>query len=239
MQIAANAFQGLQSLETIYIIGNNLPRLSSNSLSSLKNLKEIIVHRNDIAIIDSNAFYETQEIQYISIGLNPSINLTINQNAFSHLYEVEHLLIQGVGYLDVEPLAFDDMVSVGLLEIKNAKIPEVHPETFTGLSKIRTLRMTNCNVSVVDTKAFGESISLGTVDLFDISTGNNLQCDCQTSNMLHDFENFFGAYKVTCEGGNVSPNHVHARDMPKCAAPSISSVTYLFLGFILLIFHHF
>lgn len=237
MQIAANAFQGLPHLESIYILGNNLPRLTSNSLSSLKNLKEVIIHRNDIATIDDNAFYDSQEIEYLSIGMSPSINLTLATRAFAHLYAVTHFVIESLGYLDVAPAAFDGMVSVDLMEIKNVKVPEVQPHTFQGLSKVKTLKLSNCNTSVVHSTAFGDTVSLGTVDLFDLSTGNSLPCDCQTSNMLHDFENYFGSYRVTCEGkGNALPYHVHASDLPRCAASSVSFNMCIMLLLFLLLF---
>ncbi len=222
ISIGKHAFQGLPGIQRLHIIGNTLNNLHSYSLASLKNMKEIILHRNEISVIESGAFYRTQEIDYISVGLNPNINLTLKHHAFKQMFDISHFAIEQMNHLNVEPRAFEDMFGIDMLEIKNVYLPTLHTGAFKGLSKVKILRLSNCDLSHVQPQAFGTATSAGTIDVLDLTEGNSLPCNCDTSLMLQEFESTFSMYKVSCIDSDLILEGQFARDMMACSGWSSS-----------------
>ena len=227
------AFRDMQNVRVINIKNNSLEKLSTNSLATIKKLDELILHGNKISSIESYAFRESGSIKTLSIGHQQDVELTLQPNAFSQLYEVDFFEITNLSKLIISPNAFKDVQKVKTLRIENVFVPTLQKDAFSGLRLVQSFNIAYCNVTTIQPGLFGqESMSRGAIVNFDMSKGNTIHCDCNIRQVLSEFQFTFSKHRpIECvrrlENGTTVP--VTLQEVPVCAGCVISRNTILLI----------
>lgn len=197
--IMPHFIRGLISLTNVHLVGNVIHHLSQASLGSVSGVQEIHLDYNDLRAISSYAFQQTQEIVSFRIKIKSGGHLTLEPNAFGSMRDIHHFLIEGEdpsATLTISPNAFNGLVGVNDLDITNVLVPVLQTQSFRGIGKVRLLRFASCNMSQIESKAFDNGLyGPGSIDVLDLSQGNNLQCDCK---ILEEFEDIFVNVTLKC-----------------------------------------
>ena len=198
--IHGHSFRGLHGLALLDLTNNDITTVKPYAFSSLKNVLHVKLGENNLSHLSENAFKDSKGISRLSLYVRRNTSLTLPAYSFSGLREVGVLEIKGApgATFIVDKDAFHDLGGVTTLEISNVSLPFLGQHTFRGLSKVQTLRLEYCNISRIDSSAFGGSA--GTVTTIELKEGNNMPCDCETNKLLRNFESRFAQYTVSCTG---------------------------------------
>ena len=219
--IQAHAFIYLDSLTVLEIINNTLPRLSTDSLASLKQMSEVTISGNSISVIEGNAFRGSEGIERLTIGHSPSVILTLEPKAFCELFDIRTFVIENLDELRILPDAFVDMSNVNDFRIFDTSLPVLRQNAFNGLRRVGALQIESCNVSRIEPGVFGlNGMSHSAGDSFDMTVGNKVLCDCDTSRVILELQSTFTKFNLEC--WSLSANGTLAqtppRDIPICSS---------------------
>jgi Leucine-rich repeat (LRR) protein len=123
-EIEPDAFTGLSSLVQLDLTGAYLRRLLSGTFRGLHNLQDLNLAGNKHVIeIDPLIFIHTPNLERISFTSTNSMK-KIDASLFSGLTRLKHLDLSICGLESIEPTAFDDLINIQNLSLKNNKLVE-------------------------------------------------------------------------------------------------------------------
>lgn len=198
--VKSYAFRGMGALRNFYLSGSWIEMLEPFAFGSLRNLENLNFEDDDLGKLVTQMFVDTMDIT--SFRISVTRNLTIEPEAFAGCLNIKTLEICGTRPetgLKIKEGAFRHLVSVDQLIIRNLSLPVMETGAFTGMTKVRNLRIENCNVSNMSRLAFGELYGhQGAIETLTMDVGNNLTCDCQVVALIRQLRYKFFSYRVPC-----------------------------------------
>ena len=248
------AFRGLQRLK-LELLYNTIGKLTARSLGGIQQSQELRLHSNTISAVETNAFEDSKDIDLLSMSLPAHSSTTLHTRSFSDLVGVGNMEFVGLRddaslrsntalpsgentndtdskpRLIVMPDAFSGLM-VEHLTFTNLHLPVLTHNAFRGLTKVTKLRLVDCDVTRVESGAFGEAF--GAVQHLDMSEGNLLPCDCQSRDTLRELNKVMSQTKLSCVLGDQTIS-VDDSDLqwPLCASAAGRSSLIPLLLFIL------
>ncbi|XP_050420883.1 slit homolog 3 protein-like isoform X2 [Adelges cooleyi] len=156
------AFRGLSRLRELTIQHTPLRALKKLSFSGLQNVTAILLGYNQISVIEEFAFATSANIRLILLNNNP-LHI-VSAHAFSRLTNVEHLIMPS-GIRHLQPDAFYELDSVGLLKLSFMDLSSLKANTFRGLTRVHVLAIQDSDLGVIKTDAFAGLSQVGSLNL--------------------------------------------------------------------------
>lgn len=199
-RVKSYAFRGMSALRNFHLSGSSIETLEHFAFGSLRNLEHLHFEDDDLGRLVTEMFGDTMDIN--SFRISVTRNLTVEAEAFSGCLNIKTLKICGAGPqtgLEIKEGAFRHFVSVDQLIIRNFSLPVLETGTFVGMTKVRNLRIENCNVGNLSRLAFGDLYGhQGAIESLTMNIGNNLVCDCHVLALIRQLRYKFFSYQVPC-----------------------------------------
>jgi Leucine-rich repeat (LRR) protein len=148
--VSVDTFANVSALEWLDLRYNRLERLDSVVFSGLLNLKEIYLSGNNLQYLHPDTFLRLSNLQMLHLEENWALQIPTDRH-FINSYSLSHL------------------------DISNCNVSSVSVETFTNVSALKLLDLSDNNMRTVDINILRALPKLSTFYLY----GNPLQCDCQ------------------------------------------------------------
>lgn len=237
-RLEKHAFRGVSGLQSLRVVDCRLgSSIGAERFSSLRGLRQLrLAGLVNTRVIDSFAFRGTTDVNELVIHFL-SDNVTLRTDAFAHVSDVDTLELRGsqtgtgntdsessTTALNIDVGAFRNLVGVGRLHIHNFTLPTLHRHSFSGLSRVRNLTISNCSVFGVEHEAFGDVAGhVGAIGLLDLSVGNQLRCECGTTSggaaaLQRELAQRFRDYRAVCRVESASNGHVSYVDVRQMAS---------------------
>lgn len=198
--IQSNAFRGMSALQEIRLSRTRIVSLSERGFGALRNLEELILDDVGLHVLLRESFSEVSDVALLRISV--ATNLTLHLDAFSGCANIGTLEISGSRpglSLRINEGAFNNLVSVDRLIIRNFSVPALEKGAFQGMAKVKHMKIENCNVGEISKLAFGEAFGhQGAIEALTMEVGNNIKCNCQTLSVLRLLRHKFFTYNVRC-----------------------------------------
>jgi len=235
-----HAFRGVSGLQSLRLVDCRLgSSLGGDVFGSLRGLNQL--HLDGLAntqIVDTFAFRGTTDVDELLIHFR-SNNVTLHTEAFAHLSDVGSLELRGSPFgtgntsttaLTIDAGAFHNLFGVERLRIANFRLPTLRRHSFSGLSRVGNLTISNCSISGIEYDAFGDvAAHVGAIGLLDLAVGNQLRCNCGSSSsaavlqrqLAQRFSDYRAVCRVESEGtGQVSYVDIRQMDGTLCSSGS-------------------
>lgn len=242
--IKSYAFRGMSALQKIRLFRTRIIQLSERGFAALRSLEELVLDGVELSSLFRESFFEVSDVGVLRISV--ASDLTLHLDAFSGCANVGTLELSGsrpgLGLL-VHTGAFNNLVSVDHLIIRNFSVPALGNGAFQGMAKVKHLEIENCNIGEISKLAFGETFGhQGAIETLTMEAGNELRCSCQTLSTLRLLRQKFFTYNVRCtteasqsiEIGNQSSD----LDCPPSGSSKSPPSIYLPLTIILMVLGH-
>jgi len=227
-RLEKHAFRGVSGLQSLCFDSCRLgSTIGAERFSSLRGLSRL--HLNgliDTRVVDRFAFRGTTNIDQVLIHFR-SDHVTLRTEAFAHVSDVGTLELRGnadqqssANELTIDVGAFRNLVGVQRMRLADFRLPTLRRHSFSGMSRVGNLTISDCSVSGIEREAFGDVAShVGAIGLLDLGAGNQLRCDCGTTSggavaLQRELAKRFSRYHAMCRvasGGHVS--YVNVRQM--------------------------
>jgi len=137
--ICTDPLQELNSLKTLAIEGNNIPRIGPNTFCSLNNLTSLTLCRIGIQIIKSGAFKGLERLVNLNLGSNTIT--TIEPGAFNGLHELQALFLfhNQIGSLPHD--LFRELGNLENLSLFVNHLKFIAPGAFSRLNKLNSISL--------------------------------------------------------------------------------------------------
>ncbi|KAJ9599312.1 hypothetical protein L9F63_010206 [Diploptera punctata] len=208
--IQNNTFSGASMLRELILLYNYIQQIEIKAFEGLSNLKYVSNHLehnvyfelpnikkgtfemlNRIDVIDLNAFMTTfseiQLLKYLYLCINGTyINQQGNfQSLLQDFGNVTELKIMLVNMESTDILLNLSRINLSSLHLLRGTLPVITHNTFLGVSKIKSLTLTNCTTNTIQSKAFDQMKLLKELTLVSIS---NLTIETGSFKGLNDLE---------------------------------------------------
>ena len=157
------AFEGLESLTTIYLSSNNIDTIPARAFSKLPKLESLDLGNNQIQTIEPLAFEGLESLTTIYLSSNNIA--TIPARAFSKLANLQSLDLGYNKIQTIEPLAFVGLECLTTIYLFGNNIDTIPTRAISKLSKLESLNLVNNQIQTVEPLAFEGLESLTTIDL--------------------------------------------------------------------------
>ena len=235
-RLQKHAFRGVSNLQSLRIVNCRLgSTIGSEAFASLRGLRRLhLVGLVNTRVVDTYAFRGTTDIDELVIHFR-SHNVTLRTDAFADVSDVATLELRGSQtgntdstLLNIDVGAFRNLVSVEHLRIDNFRLPTLRRHSFSGVSRIRNLTISDCSVSGIEHEAFGDVAGhVGAIGLLDLGVGNQLRCDCETTSgaaaLQRELAQRFSDYRAVCRVERAGTDDVSYVDVRQMATTACSS----------------
>ncbi|XP_059468985.1 toll-like receptor 13 [Neocloeon triangulifer] len=151
LTLADGAFNGLKSLTNLYLSGNRL-KIISKPFNVLNNLQFLDLSNNPDPILSTeSAVYNIRKGTFKGLEKLEVLNLAhsrvkfIDKNVFEDTPNLSTLSLCDT-YINLETEFLHYLPNLVLLDLSNNDNFDFKPELFKGLSKLRSLRLINCEI---------------------------------------------------------------------------------------------
>ncbi|XP_060102416.1 toll-like receptor 3 [Heteronotia binoei] len=166
--LTGQEFQGLSSIETIYLSYNNLLTLTSDSFAFVPSLRKLRLRRVGCSNLDisPSPFHTLQNLTVLDLGNNNIAN--VREDLFDRLHQLEILDMQHNNLARLwkhanpgGPVLFlKGLKNLRLLDLESNGIDEIPGNVFHGLSKLRSLNLGSNNLNLFPVSVFNDLASL-------------------------------------------------------------------------------
>ena len=177
-EIEVGAFQGMDSMNEMWLGWNNLTILKANMFQGLLLLRKLTLSNNQINDTQAGAFNGLPNLQELYLYGNKFTTLKANMFAglhsleliiltYNHISTIEVGTFTGLGTLkklwmdhnneklrDMKDNTFIGLSSLEILYVHNNKIQSVRPGLFNGLFKLKEIGLDDNNITQVEDGAF-------------------------------------------------------------------------------------
>lgn len=232
-----HAFRGVSGLQSLRLVDCRLGwSIGTEVFASLRGLNQLhLTGLVNTHVVDTFAFRGTTDVDELLINFR-SDNVTLRTEAFAHLSDVGILELSGTGNTDSESTssttalsihvgAFRNLFGVERLRIVNFRLPTLRRHSFSGLSRVGNLTISDCSVSGIERGAFGDvAAHVGAIGMLDLGVGNQLRCDCgTTSGVQRELAQRFSDYRALCRLESEATGQVSYIDIRQTAVCSSGS----------------
>jgi len=241
-RLQKHAFRGVSGLQSLSIVDCRLgSTIGAETFASLRGLRRLhLTGLVNTRVIDTFAFRGVTDIDEILINFR-SDNVTLRTEAFARVSDVKTLELRGsqikntdsqskssTTALSIDVGAFRNLVGVESLRIVNFRLPTLRRYSFSGLSRIRNLTVSNCSVSGIEREAFGDVAGhVGAIGLLDLGVGNQLRCHCGTASgaaaLQRELAQRFRDYRAVCRMESEDTEEVRYVDVRQMTTDLCSS----------------
>jgi len=236
-----HAFRGVSGLHSLRIVDCRLgTSIGAERFASLRGLRQLhLVGLVNTRVIDAFAFRGTTDVDEFLIHFRLD-SVTLRTEAFAHVSDIETLELEGskvesgstdsqsTTALSIHVGAFRNLVGVERMRIHNFRLPTLRRHSFSGMSRIGNLILSNCSVSGIEHQAFGDMAShVGAIGLLDLGVGNQLRCHCGptfgAAELQRELAQRFSDYRAICRVESADSGHVRYIDLRQMATTLCSS----------------
>ena len=130
--LQASDFQGLSSLERLYLESNSLKTLPADVFDGLTNLTELYLLRNDLDSLPSDVFQDLTNLNWLYLNFNEL--QTLPDGVFDGLTNLTWLGLNGNDLDSLPDGVFDDLSSLGQLYLNDNDLTSLPDGVFGKLS---------------------------------------------------------------------------------------------------------
>jgi len=240
-RLGKHAFRGVSGLHSLRIVDCRLgTSIGAERFASLRGLRQLhLVGLVNTRVIDSFAFRGTTDVDEFVIHFR-SDSVTLRTEAFAHVSDIETLELKGskietgntdsqsTTALSIHVGAFRNLVGVERMRIHNFRLPMLRRHSFSGLSRVGNLTISDCSVSGIEHEAFGDVAShVGAIGLLDLGVGNQLRCHCGPTSgaaeLQRELAQRFNDYRAVCRVESADSGRVSYVDIRQMATTPCSS----------------
>lgn len=240
-RLEKHAFRGVSGLQSLRLVDCRLgSSIGAEVFASLRGLSRLhLAGLVNTQIVDTFAFRGTTDVDELVIHFR-SDNVTLRTEAFAHLSDVGTLELRGsqIGTgnkssstaLSIDVGAFRNLFGVERLRIVNFRLPTLRRHSFSGLSRVGNLTISDCCVSRIEHEAFGDvAAHVGAIGFLDLGVGNQLRCNCGTTSgvaLQRELAQRFSDYRALCRlesAGTGLVSYVDIRQMATTVCSNASS----------------
>ncbi|KAL8207352.1 UNVERIFIED_CONTAM: Toll-like receptor 3 [Gekko kuhli] len=167
-ELTGQEFQGLSSIETIYLSYNSLLTLTSDSFAFVPSLRKLRLRRVGCSNLDisPSPFHTLKNLTVLDLGNNNIAN--VREDLFDGLHQLEILDMQHNNlarlWKHANPggavLFLKGLQNLGLLDLESNGFDELPGNVFHGLSKLRSLNLGSNNLNLLPELVFNDLASL-------------------------------------------------------------------------------
>jgi Leucine-rich repeat (LRR) protein len=139
-----NVFQGLKSLQELYLNHTQITELPPELFRGLKSLKQLHLGMNQITKLTAELFQELHSLQQLYLDMNPIKELP--ENVFQELNSLQTLSLAHTQITKLPPELFRRLHSLQQLYLDHTQITELPAELFEGLPTLKELDVRNTNI---------------------------------------------------------------------------------------------
>ncbi len=194
--------QTLPRLAELHLINTQIPELKKNMFKPLSSLEKLYLRLNEMTLIEPGAF--TGLASLISLDLSDNRLMKLKADTFAGLDNLKELKIhRNTGFEGIHPGAFNGMPNVEVIDFMECKqIRGIAAGVFSGLKKMRNLKLVNCGILFIDSAAFDDLPNIDVLDL-QINQLTNFETKCTPQKLYISFNHLLKS--ITLTASNLSP----------------------------------
>ncbi|MFZ4715718.1 MAG: leucine-rich repeat domain-containing protein [Bacteriovoracaceae bacterium] len=135
--LTANSFEGLKSLQNLYIYNNQLTSLPENLFKGLSSLQELNLYKNQLTSLPENIFQDLSSLTILKLKGNHLISLP--QYLFQGLSSLVFIYLDNNRLTSLPDNLFQGLRSLESLHINNNQLTSLHENIFQGLISLKEL----------------------------------------------------------------------------------------------------
>ncbi len=137
--IPPGSFQGLSSLQVLWLGNNKLTLLAEGAFDGLHALRNLKLHNNEIRGIEAGAFKGLSQVDYLPLNNNQLEHL--DPETFRGMPRLSQLILSGNRLRTIDAAVFEGLKSVQQLYLFSNEIGSLSPGVFAGLDSLEQLYM--------------------------------------------------------------------------------------------------
>ncbi|XP_070570497.1 chondroadherin-like [Ptychodera flava] len=195
--LPSDAFNGLSSLQYLYLHYNKISTLPPGIFSDLNSLTRLYLFYNNITTLSSDAFNGLSSLQYLYLynnkistlpsgifsGLDSLTDLRLESNEITALLKLDNLpqlTSLNLNYNCITALqdgVFERLTKLSTFHLQYTCIENISPSSFRGLTNLRYLYLRNNKLPALPTAVFDDIKTGSNIDLY--LQNNPWACDCR------------------------------------------------------------
>ena len=163
--LQASDFQGLSSLEKLYLESNKLETLPADVFDGLTSLTELYLLRNDLDSLPADVFRDLANLNWLYLNFNEL--QTLPGGVFDGLTNLTWLGLNGNDLNSLPGGVFDDLSSLGQLYLNDNDLTALPDGVFGKLSSLVILNLSGNGLNSLPDDVFKGVSSLGSLGIYD------------------------------------------------------------------------
>ena len=164
-RLQASDFQGLSSLEKLYLESNNLETLPADVFDGLTSLTELYLLRNDLDSLPADVFGDLTNLNWLYLNFNEL--QTLPGGVFDGLANLTWLGLNGNDLNALPDGVFDDLSNLGQLYLNDNELTALPDGVFGKLSSLVILNLSGNGLNSLPDDVFKGVTSLGSLSIYD------------------------------------------------------------------------
>ena len=162
--LQASDFQGLSSLERLYLESNSLETLPADVFDGLTSLTELYLLRNDLNSLPADVFQDLTNLNWLYLNFNELQMLP--DGVFDGLTNLTWLGLNGNGLNSLPDGVFDDLSGLGQLYLNDNDLTALPDSVFGKLSSLVILNLSDNGLNSLPDDVFKGVTSLGSLSIY-------------------------------------------------------------------------
>ena len=162
--LQASDFQGLSSLERLYLESNSLETLPADVFDGLTSLTELYLLRNDLNSLPADVFQDLTNLNWLYLNFNEL--QTLPDGVFDGLTNLTWLGLNGNGLNSLPDGVFDDVSNLGQLYLNDNDLTALPDGVFGKLSSLVILNLSGNDLNSLPDDVFKGVTSLGSLSIY-------------------------------------------------------------------------
>ena len=163
--LQASDFQGLSSLEKLYLESNNLETLPADVFDGLTSLTELYLLRNDLDSLPADVFGDLTNLNWLYLNFNEL--QTLPGGVFDGLANLTWLGLNGNDLNALPDGVFDDLSNLRQLYLNDNELTALPDGVFGKLSSLVILNLSGNGLNSLPDDVFKGVTSLGSLGIYD------------------------------------------------------------------------
>lgn len=163
ISVSADSFVGLEGIQTLNLAYNTINEIPSEALARLQSLQHLFLMGNNLTVLHEDSFPDLQSLETLDISENPIA--IIQDEAFRGLGNLNVLAMSNCRLQQLHSNSFEELRNLTFLSLNFNLIDELPRNVFVTLPNLSYLGLWNNRLKTLRRNSFGALSNLQTMDL--------------------------------------------------------------------------
>lgn len=158
-RITDTSFAACLSASEIELYNNHITQITENAFANNRNLTYINLARNELSVLPENVFASQSQVTMLELRHNLFAS-GFADGLFSSMISLQTLLINDCQLHEINPLWFENLPNLRILNMYNNDIRQVPADAFVSLENLMILNLERASLRNISANAFRSLSSL-------------------------------------------------------------------------------